>query len=144
MDTSTTAKDRIQEIAQEYAGTVKGFARQVGATPQNLYDIIRGQTKQISPALADKIVKACPALSRSWLLTGEGPKYTQIQEGGGVNIQESRLDNSTVNDGGFITALLKELDAQRAITQKCLAQIDKSQAQIDRLITLLEAERGRK
>lgn len=104
----------------------------------------KGRTKSISNDLANRIVKTYPNFSKSWLLTGEGSKYAQVQEGGGVNIQESRLDNSTVNDGGFITALLKELDAQRAITQKCLAQIDKSQAQIDRLITLLEAERGRK
>ena len=141
---ATTAKDRIQELVNESTGTVKGYARQIGATPQNLYDIIRGQTKQISPALADKIVSAAPALSRSWVLTGEGPKYTQIQESGGVNIQESQLDNSPVNGGEFVAALLAEINAQRAITQQCLARIDKSQEQIDRLLTLLEAERGRK
>ena len=140
-----TPAERLNEVLQAVSLNIKALSEALGyERPQSLYDVAKGRTKSISNDLANRIIKTYPNFSKSWLLTGEGPKYAQVQEGGGVNIQESRLDNSTVNGGGFITALLKELDAQRAITQKCLAQIDKSQAQIDRLITLLEAERGRK
>lgn len=66
-----------QEIIKKlliYSGlNASQFAKMVGAkTNQAIYDMQKGRTKTISPAMADKITSCFPNVNRMWLLTGEG------------------------------------------------------------------------
>lgn len=51
------------------AGT---FAKAIGVTPTQIYDLKSGKTKKISESIADKIVKAFPIYNKVWVLTGVG------------------------------------------------------------------------
>lgn len=57
-----------------YSGlNAKKFSEKIGFNrPQAIYDIQKGKTKNISIALADKIISVFPELDKAWLLTGEG------------------------------------------------------------------------
>lgn len=48
------------------------FARSIGVTPTQIYDLLSGKTKKISESIADKILKAFPAYNKAWVLTGTG------------------------------------------------------------------------
>ena len=50
------------------------------SSPQLLYNISKGITKGISPALSNRIVKAFPHYNRSWLLSGEGEMFVDGTE----------------------------------------------------------------
>ena len=59
----------------EWSGvpTTNQFARQIGLLrAESLYRIKRGQNA-ISSRMADRIVARYPAISKGWLLSGEGP-----------------------------------------------------------------------
>lgn len=51
------------------AGT---FAKSIGVTPTQVYDLRDGRTKNITPKIAEKIKKVYPHYAYSWLLSGEG------------------------------------------------------------------------
>lgn len=48
------------------------FARAIGVTPTQIYDLQSGKTKKISEAVADKIIKGFPIYNKVWILTGSG------------------------------------------------------------------------
>lgn len=52
--------------------TASGFAKQIGVTSTQIYDLRSGKTKKISPTIADKIINEYPLISRAWLLSGDG------------------------------------------------------------------------
>ena len=52
--------------------TANSFAKKIGITPTQVYDLKSGKIKKISPAIADKIVEVYSSISRAWLLSGEG------------------------------------------------------------------------
>lgn len=56
--------------------TASGFAKQIGITPTQIYDLRSGKIKRISPAIADKIVDEYPLINKAWLLSGEGNMLT--------------------------------------------------------------------
>lgn len=51
------------------AGT---FAKVIGITTAQVYDLQKGKIQKVSPKIAEKILKVYPHYSYSWLLTGEG------------------------------------------------------------------------
>lgn len=48
------------------------FAKVIGVTPTQIYDLLSGKTKKISESMADKIINAFPAYNKVWVLTGSG------------------------------------------------------------------------
>lgn len=69
-----TTQERISMLAM-YAGnkSMKALASDLGLnTPQMLYDLKSGKTREISGRLANKIFLVFPEVSQTWLLTGEG------------------------------------------------------------------------
>ena len=56
------------------AGT---FAKRIGVTPTQIYDLLSGKTKKISESVANKIISAFPIYNKIWILTGVG---SPIQE----------------------------------------------------------------
>lgn len=70
MDTAVRLKDLIETLKMN----PKSFSELCGyERPQAFYDILRGKTKNISASMSERILNAVPQLSRTWLLTGEGP-----------------------------------------------------------------------
>jgi plasmid maintenance system antidote protein VapI len=71
------------------------FARAIGVTPTQVYDLISGKTKKISESVADKIIKAFPAYNKIWVLTGAGnPMQESLSE---VPLKEEEGDFFTEN-----------------------------------------------
>ena len=50
------------------------------SSPQLLYNISKGITKGISPALSNRIIELFPHYSRSWLLSGEGKMFVPSED----------------------------------------------------------------
>lgn len=59
----------ILEREKLKAGT---FAKAIGVTPTQIYDLKSGKTKKISESIANKIVNAFPIYNKVWVLTGSG------------------------------------------------------------------------
>lgn len=59
------------------AGT---FAKNIGITPTQVYDLQKGKIQNISSKIAQKILKVYPHYSYSWLLTGEGEMLKTEEE----------------------------------------------------------------
>lgn len=59
----------ILEREKLKAGT---FAKAIGVTPTQIYDLQSGKTKKISESIANKIVSAFPIYNKVWVLTGSG------------------------------------------------------------------------
>lgn len=57
-----------------YSGlNAKAFSEKIGLErPQAIYDLLKGKTKSISPAMKNKILSVFKEINPSWLLTGEG------------------------------------------------------------------------
>lgn len=57
-----------------YSGlNAKAFSEKIGLErPQAIYDLLKGKTKSISPAMKNKILSVFTEINPSWLLTGEG------------------------------------------------------------------------
>lgn len=93
----------------------KSFSEALGyERPQIIYDIQKGKTKHISPALADKIVSVFPEVNRSWLLADEG----EMLRGAA---------SECPRDSGELT-----------VAERLVALLEKKDEQIDRLLALLE------
>lgn len=71
------------------------FAKKVGITPTQVYDLQSGKIKKISENIVDKIREIYPEYNKVWLMTGEGKMKSnpEIQED--VNLDEIANDEYT-------------------------------------------------
>lgn len=69
----------INAILSELDMKPGSFAKAIGAHPTQIYDLQSGKTKNISLAMADKIIDAFPRFNKSYLLAGEGE---MLKDGG--------------------------------------------------------------
>lgn len=73
--------DILRMILSNENMTASTLSNKLGySSPQLLYNISKGITKGISPALSNRIVKAFPHYNRSWLLSGEGDMFVDGTE----------------------------------------------------------------
>ena len=74
--TTTTSMDLRERMAKllEYSGlSASAFGKEIGVkTKQAIYELLKGNTKSVSPSMASKITCRYPEISQAWLLTGEG------------------------------------------------------------------------
>lgn len=74
--TTTTSMDLRERMTKllEYSGlSASAFGKEIGVkTKQAIYELLKGNTKSVSPSMASKIVSRYPEISQAWLLTGEG------------------------------------------------------------------------
>lgn len=91
-------------------------------------------TKGIGADKMQMILENFPDLSEKWLLTGEGEmlidRNQQMRISGNGNTQVHG-DGNTIDGSGVNEKLINELSSQRQI-------VEKQQAQLDRLITVIE------
>ncbi len=79
-----TAAQRLEALVAHFNTNVKALSDLCGYDrPQAFYDILKGKTRNISPTVCDNLMRVFPALSRVWLMTGEGemfaaPKETEV------------------------------------------------------------------
>lgn len=68
--------------------TSRAFAEVIGVNPQKIYDVLREKTQKCSVPLADSIVGKFPNVNKLWLMSGEGPMYSDSpdQKGSGLFI----------------------------------------------------------
>lgn len=59
----------ILEKEEKKAGT---FAKEIGVTSTQIYDLQSGKIKRISDGIANKILLVYPKYDKAWLLSGEG------------------------------------------------------------------------
>lgn len=71
--TSMELRERMAKLL-EYSGlSASAFGKEIGVkTKQAIYELLKGNTKSVSPSMACKIVGRYPEISQAWLLTGEG------------------------------------------------------------------------
>ena len=93
--------------------------------------------------LSDKFLKEISELlhiNKDWVLSGEGDMFshTITQTVTGDKNAVSGIGNITVHGGTDPDMFLKELEAQRRLTEIAQAQMGKAQEQIDRLLGIIE------
>ena len=55
------------------------FAKMVGVTTTQIYDLQSGKTKNVSRKMAEKILAVFPSFNISWLMTGEGEMIKEVK-----------------------------------------------------------------
>lgn len=93
--------------------------------------------QSITPEKLQKISLHNPELNTGWLMTGEGEMLKSGISQDGENNTQVIGDGNHVNAPNTLDKALDEIAAQRRL-------VEKSQEQIDRLITLLELEKNSK
>lgn len=53
------------------------FAKMIGVTTTQIYDLQSGKVKRISEKVAEKILDVFPQYSKTWLITGEGSMLSE-------------------------------------------------------------------
>ena len=125
-----TIKDRLIIYINHLGISVRKF--EIECELSNGY--IKNIRQSIMPDKLRKIALCYPELNTGWLMTGEGEMLKS-----GVSIENGDGSTQVIGDGNNVntpSALDKALDeiaAQRRL-------VEKSQEQIDRLITLYEQE----
>lgn len=124
----------------------KQLAERIGLDrPQAIYDILKGKTKSISPAMASKILSVFPEFDRGWLMTGEGSMlrdnshHFADNNQGFINNIGNTIDNRQYysDSPDVLRAQIELLDER--IKEKD-AQIKEKDAQINRLLSILEKQ----
>lgn len=76
MPKGSTHWERLATVIAQANMTPNRFAHHIGLpSGENIYRIKRGQNG-ISRDVAERVVSKFPQISKGWLLTGEGPMYT--------------------------------------------------------------------
>lgn len=123
---------RLQEFISSKGINISDFERLCGLSNGYVHKIKNSVGKR---GLTD-IQRVFPELNTDWLLTGKGemlnPPISQSVTGS--------HNTAVAGNGNQVntSTLIEELAAQRRLTEKVQMQLDKSQEQIDRLLTLLE------
>ena len=128
------ADKKIEEMLAYLNINAKAFSEKLGyERPQIIYDIQKGKTKRISEDLAIKITSVFPIIRKSWLLADEGEMiYAPInQEINGDHNTQVAGNNNQVNNPATLDKAIDEIAAQRKL-------VEKSQEQIDRLLSIIE------
>lgn len=128
------ADKKIEEMLAYLNINAKAFSEKLGyERPQIIYDILKGRTKRISEDLAIKITTVFPLIRKSWLLADEGEMiYASInQEINGDHNTQVAGNNNHVNSPATLDKAIDEIAAQRKL-------VEKSQEQIDRLLSIIE------
>lgn len=93
------ASDVINSLLEYSKLSASEFASKIGTkTSQAIYDLQKGRTKTISPAMADKITSCYPAVNRVWLLTGEGEMLKDALQKNAVQDMTNKSATDTLSD----------------------------------------------
>lgn len=75
-----STKEIICTILEREEISASSFAKSIGITPTQIYDLQSGKIKRISGNISNKIISIYPHYNISWLLTGEGEMLKKAEE----------------------------------------------------------------
>lgn len=127
----TVLADRINELIKYSKLTIPKFAIAVGAkTPQAIREILKGNTKSLSPSMAKGILDYMPEVSHFWLLAGEGEMLRSAEKNDAPAEAEPQPSPSEM-----LAAIVAKLDAiEKRLADEC--------AQRDRLMGIVENQQN--
>ena len=123
---------RLLMIIEKKKITQHKFAIMAGISPANFLRMLQGK-QNITERTIDKICTG-HGLNKDWLLTGEGDMFT------GTHIEQHHNQAAAIG-GDAITTDARTVEALIKMVETRDRQLEKSQQQIDRLITLLEQQK---
>lgn len=132
MDGEMSPKQIVELILFEQRVNTNKFAKKIGTSATNIYDIVSGKIKAISNEMADKIRTAYPCYSKPWLMTGEG--YPHVDDATIVTEEDglTPAGSTNVNINGAQTtgdivkicnAFISEMAAQRESYTKQISDL---------------------
>lgn len=130
---SSVYYQNICKILDRFQLNSNKFCAIIGVNSTYVLDLKTGKTKRISDKVADKILAVFPAISRSWLLTGEGE---MLRVSGDVVTNTAVGNRGSVVQGKTVSAPAPELDIIRSQQDTIRQQSD----QISRLISIIESK----
>jgi transcriptional regulator with XRE-family HTH domain len=115
--------DRIAEIIKYYGLNANSFSKKIGLTNNvTIGNIISGRKNSPSFDTLERIVKICPEINPTWLLSGEGEMVK--------NIIQDNVNGDNIQ-GHSVTINKSEID-------KFLELLKSKDEQINRLLGILE------
>ena len=134
--------ERLVNLINYYHVSIADFARKLGISTTKLYDIKRGQIKNFSAEISDKILQNCPEINHSWLLLGEGPMLkseTEANGNSGIVGNNNTISNSGTNSGTTITPDLQKLiEILKSQSQSLQTLTDTNKSQSDQISKLID------
>ena len=134
-------KERISAVLKYADLSASAFAKKIGVkTTQAIYDLLSGKTKTLSTDILNKITACFSTLSVEWLVTGEGEMFKPaVQQSSNGDFSPNIYgDKNQVNTPAEFSRFIDELAAQRRISERALDLLEKRDAQIDRLLSIIE------
>lgn len=132
-------KERLLMFIQSLGMTVAEFERTAGLS--------NGYIKNFKGSLGvdklENLLHAFPSLSYEWLVRGEGEMTkSEVQQSSvgdyspNVNGSGNSINSAPISSERF----MEELSAQRRLAERTLDLLEKRDAQLDRLITIIEKQ----
>lgn len=130
--------DRLQKAIKTLGMTPNSFATGAEVDASNLQKMLKGSIKVTRKTLV-KLAEAY-GLNIEWLTTGQGEMYKPIvqQTSTGDHSPNVNGNGNKVNTSEDFNRFLEELSAQRRLAEKSLSLLENRDAQVDRLIAILE------
>lgn len=130
-----TPKQIVDLILFEQHISKNQFAKAIGVTPTNVYDIYTGKIKTITNDMADKIRATYSNYSKAWLLSGEGSPYVKEPDrpeakNGNSPAEQLNAAKTTADIVKICNMFIDEIAAQREMYG----------GQISALIALIEKQ----
>lgn len=106
----------------------KNFSEKIGLNrPQAIYDILNGKTKNISAAMANKIISVFPEINKGWLQSGEGRMLKDTS----TSTAPADSDNISIDRQAW------------EVIRSQAASLERKDKQVDELLEMLRAEMKR-
>lgn len=124
MQSFLSTPEIINKILHFYHLNPKNFAENIGTSSTQIYDLIKGRIKKISPEMASKIIESYPSISRNFLLTGEGDMFRDSNNISHNNVGGDLLGNGAMKiQSDEITRLSVAIEKLTETNQKQTEQI---------------------
>ena len=128
MNEISTPKQVVDLILFEQRISRNQFAKAIGVTPTNVYDIMSGKIKTITNDMADKIRAIYPNYSKAWLLSGEGDPHVSepnILPDGDDSPISSQFGNAKTTEDivKICNMFISEIAAQREMYGKQISAL---------------------
>lgn len=131
-------------LKRKLASTKKDIAEKMGASAPNVSSAFNGDPRVLTDRFLSRFNAAFDNLfNLDWLLTGDGEMLKDAivqQTSYGDHSPNVNGDGNHFGGGDSLDRSLDEIAEQRKLLERALALLEKRDAQIDRLISLLELQ----
>lgn len=135
-DKNVNAREIIANVLKELGMNAPSFSTATGISYQRIFDLQRGRTKKFNPGVVNMICAAFPAISKTYLYTGEGPVF----EGGKQPGRENPAGAGVASPSEIANMLNKVLDLSKQVSDKENAVEEKAHRLLEKERELLNKE----